>query len=164
MESATQEVAEVMKRLDKASPKELQKSLRTLEKQLGSIERGTEAWEEQTKQIRMVRAEIDKVNKELREGEGFWERFNRKMNDWQTTIAAGAAAVTGLVMAGRSAVKAYADMDAEMANVRKYTGMTAEEVLALNEEMKKWTRARLVSNSTDSHRRQVDSESPRMRM
>ena len=137
MESATQEVAEVMKRLDKASPKELQKSLRTLEKQLGSIERGTEAWEEQTKQIRMVRAEIDKVNKELREGEGFWERFNRKMNDWQTTIAAGAAAVTGLVMAGRSAVKAYADMDAEMANVRKYTGMTAEEVLALNEEMKK---------------------------
>ena len=32
MESATEQVAEVMKRLDKASPKELQKTLRTLEK------------------------------------------------------------------------------------------------------------------------------------
>lgn len=137
MESATEQVAEVMKRLDKASPKELQKTLRTLEKQLNSIERGSEAWERQCRHIKAVRAELDKVNRELREGETFWERFNRKMNDWQTTIAAGAAAVTGLVLAGRSAVNAYAEMDAEMASVRKFTGMTAEEVKALNEEFKK---------------------------
>lgn len=137
MESATEQVAEVMKRLDKASPKELQKTLRTLEKQLNSIERGSEAWERQCRHIKAVRAELEKVNRELREGETFWERFNRKMNDWQTTIAAGAAAVTGLVLAGRSAVNAYAEMDAEMASVRKFTGMTAEEVKALNEEFKK---------------------------
>lgn len=137
MESATEQVAEVMKRLDKASPKELQKTLRTLEKQLNSLERGSEAWERQCKHIKAVRAEIDRVNRELRESESFWERFNRKMNDWQTTIAAGAAAVTGLVMAGRSAVNAYAEMDAEMASVRKFTGMTAEEVERLNEEFKK---------------------------
>lgn len=137
VESATEQVAEVMKRLDKASPKELQRTLRTLEKQLNSLERGSEAWERQCKHIKAVRAEIDRVNRELREGETFWKRFNRKMNDWQTTIAAGAAAVTGLVMAGRSAVNAYAEMDAEMASVRKYTGMTAEEVERLNEEFKK---------------------------
>ena len=137
MESATEQVAEVMKRLDKASPKELQKTLRTLEKQLNTLERGSEAWERQCRHIKAVRKEIDNVNKELREGETFWERFNRKMNDWQTTIAAGAAAVTGLVMAGRSAVNAYAEMDAEMASVRKFTGMTAEEVEKLNEEFKK---------------------------
>lgn len=137
MESATEQVAEVMKRLDKASPKELQKTLRTLEKQLNSLERGSEAWERQCRHIKAVRKEIDNVNKELRESETFWERFNRKMNDWQTTIAAGAAAVTGLVMAGRSAVNAYAEMDAEMASVRKFTGMTAEEVEKLNEEFKK---------------------------
>jgi TP901 family phage tail tape measure protein len=47
------------------------------------------------------------------------------------------AAVTGLIMAGRSAVKAFADMDAEMANVRKFTGMTEEQVEDLNEEFKK---------------------------
>ena len=137
MESATEQVGEVLKRLDKATPKELQKALRTLEKQLANIERGSEAWEEQCKHIKAVRSELDKVNRELREGEGFWDRFNRKMNDWQTTIAAGAAAVTGLVMAGRSAVNAYAEMDAEMASVRKFTGMTKEEVELLNKEFMK---------------------------
>ena len=137
IESATVGVEEVMKHLDHATPKELNRTLSTLRKQLNGIERGTEAWDAQTKKIRQVRAELDKVNSELREGEGFWDKFNRKLNDWQTTIAGAAAAVTGLVMAGRSAVNAYADMDAEMANVRKFTGMAANQVVQLNEEFKK---------------------------
>ena len=137
MESATMQVEKVLKQLDKATPKELQRTLKTLEKQLNNLERGSEEWKRQTEYIKRVRAELDKVNRELRNGETFWERFNRKMNDWQTTLAAGAAAVTGVVMAARSAVNAYADMDAEMANVRKYTGMTAEQVELLNVELKK---------------------------
>lgn len=137
MESATMQVERVLKQLDKATPKELQRTLKTLEKQLNNLERGSEAWKRQTEYIKQVRAEIDKVNRELRNGETFWERFNRKMNDWQTTLAAGAAAVTGVVMAGRSAVNAYAEMDAEMANVRKFTGMTADQVALLNQEFQK---------------------------
>lgn len=137
MESATMQVERVLKQLDKTTPKELQRTLKTLEKQLNNLERGSEAWKRQTEYIKQVRAEIDKVNRELRNGETFWERFNRKMNDWQTTLAAGAAAVTGVVMAGRSAVNAYAEMDAEMANVRKFTGMTAEQVALLNQEFQK---------------------------
>ena len=137
MESATMQVERVLKQLDKATPKELQRTLKTLEKQLNNLERGSEAWKRQTEYIKQVRAEIDKVYRELRNGETFWERFNRKMNDWQTTLAAGAAAVTGVVMAGRSAVNAYAEMDAEMANVRKFTGMTAEQVALLNQEFQK---------------------------
>lgn len=137
MESATMQVERVLKQLDKATPKELQRTLKTLEKQLNNLERGSEEWKRQTEYIKQVRAEIDKVNRELRNGETFWERFNRKMNDWQTTLAAGAAAVTGVVMAGRSAVNAYAEMDAEMANVRKFTGMTAEQVALLNQEFQK---------------------------
>ena len=137
MESATMQVERVLKQLDKATPKELQRTLKTLEKQLNNLERGSQEWKRQTEYIKRVREELDKVNRELRNGETFWERFNRKMNDWQTTLAAGAAAVTGVVMAGRSAVNAYAEMDAEMANVRKYTGMTAEQVALLNQEFLK---------------------------
>ena len=137
MESATMQVERVLKQLDKATPKELQRTLKTLEKQLNNLERGSQEWKRQTEYIKRVREELDKVNRELRNGETFWERFNRKMNDWQTTLAAGAAAVTGVVMAGRSAVNAYAEMDAEMANVRKYTGMTAEQVALLNKEFLK---------------------------
>lgn len=137
IESATQGVEDTMRRLDQSSPKELQRTLNTLRRQLNGIERGSDAWKEQTKKIRQVRSEIDRLNAELREGEGFWDRFNRKMNDWQTTLAGAAAAVTGIIMAGRSAVNAFADMDAEMANVRKFTGMAASQVEVLNEQFKK---------------------------
>lgn len=137
IESATVGVEKVLRNLDKATPKELNKTLSTLKKQLNGIERGTEEWKRQCEAIKQVRREIDRVNADLRTNESVWERFNRTINNWQATIVGAAAAVTGLVMAGRSAVKAYADMDAEMANVRKYTGMTAEQVADLNEEFKK---------------------------
>ena len=133
MESATMQVERVLKQLDKATPKELQRTLKTLEKQLNNLERGSEAWKRQTEYIKRVRAEIDKVNRELRNGETFWERFNRKMNDWQTTLAAGVAAVTGLVMAFRRAVNSYAEMEEQMANTLKYTGMSKDQVKQLND-------------------------------
>ncbi len=137
IESAAVGVEKVLKNLDKATPKELNKTLYTLKQQLNGIERGTVEWNRQTEAIKRVKAEIARVNADLIEGEGFWDRFNRKMNDWQTTLMGMIAAVTGLIMAGRSAVKAFADMDAEMANVRKFTGMTKEQVEDLNEEFKK---------------------------
>ena len=137
IESATVGVEKVLKNLDKATPKELNKTLYTLKQQLNGIERGTVEWNRQAEAIKRVKAEIARVNADLIEGEGFWDRFNRRMNDWQTTLMGMIAAVTGLIMAGRSAVKAFADMDAEMANVRKFTGMTEEQVEDLNEEFKK---------------------------
>ncbi|MDO4985114.1 MAG: phage tail tape measure protein [Prevotella sp.] len=137
IESASVGVEKVLKNLDKATPKELNKTLATLKKQLNGIERGTEEWHRQAEAIKRVKAELAKVNTELTVGEGFWDRFNRKMNDWQTTLMGMIAAATGIIMAGRSAVKAYADIDAEMANVRKFTGMAKEQVEDLNEEFKK---------------------------
>ena len=136
IESASMQVDSVLRRLDKASPKELSRALSTLNRQLEYMERGSSAWNSHIEKIKRVRAEIKAVNDEVRDQEGFWGRFNRTVNDWQTTIMGAAAAMTGLVMAGRAAVSAYADMEAEMANVRKYTGMTAEEVNSLNEILK----------------------------
>ena len=130
-------VEQTLKRLDKATPKELRQTLRSLEKDLKNIERGSKAWDEQTKKIRAVRGELDKVNKEMREHDSIIGRLNGTINKWGMSIASAVAAFTGLTMAGRQAVNAYAEMDQEMANVRKFTGMTAEQVAALNEEFKK---------------------------
>lgn len=137
IESSTMQVEHVLSRLDRATPKELSRTLATLNRQLDYMERGSKAWNAHVEKIRQVKAELAAVRDEVREQEGFWARFNRTMNDWQTTIMGAAAAVTGLVMAGRAAVNAYAEMDAEMANVRKFTGMNEDEVVALNEELKK---------------------------
>ena len=137
IESATQQVEHVLRNLDKATPRELNKSLQTLTKQLDYIERGSEAWKAHVEKIRRVKAELKSVNDEMRNTEGFWSRFNRKLNDWQTSIMAGIAALSGLVLAGRNAVKAFAEMEEELANTRKYTGMTEEKVTELNEAFKK---------------------------
>lgn len=137
IESSTMQVEHVLSRLDRATPKELSRTLATLNRQLDYMERGSKAWNAHVEKIRQVKAELAAVRDEVREQEGFWTRFNRTMNDWQTTIMGAAAAVTGLVMAGRAAVNAYAEMDAEMANVRKFTGMEEEQVKELNEEFKK---------------------------
>lgn len=135
--TATANVEDTLRNLDKATPKQLKKDLQTLKAQLNGLERGSEAWNAHIEKIKRMQTELKRINSEMKVQEGFWDTLNRKMNDWQTTLAAGAAAVTGFVMAGRSAVNAYAEMDAEMANVRKFTGMTAEQVEDLNEEFLK---------------------------
>ena len=137
IESAAKGVEDVLQRLDETSPKELNRTLSQLKRNLNGLERGSEEWNRQCEAIKRVKAEITKVNSELRDNESLWERMNRKLNDWPTALAGIAAAVTGIIMAGRSAVNAFADMDQEMANVRKFTGLTASEVRDLNEEFKK---------------------------
>ena len=137
MESGTKACQRVFAQLDKASPADLQRALKFLNSELKNIERGSAAWTAQTEKIRRVKAELDKVNAELRQSEGMFARMKNTVNDWGASIAAGAAAMAGLVAAGKAAVEAYAEMDQEMANVRKYTGMTSEQVNHLNEEFKK---------------------------
>ena len=137
IESATMQVDAVMRRLDKATPRDLQKSLATLNKQLDYMERGSNAWNEQVKKIKLVKNEISKVNAELGKSQTMLERFNNTWQRWQTVAVGGVAALTGVVMAGKQAVQMYAEMDQEMASVRKYTGLTAEQVEHLNEEFKK---------------------------
>lgn len=126
-----------LKKLNSASPKELRMVLKQLQNDLNHIERGSDAWKRHVEAIKRVKAEIKTVDAELREHEGLLSRINRKVNEWGMSIASAAAAFTGLVFTARQAVQAYADMEAEMANVRKFTGMTEEDVEKLNEEFKK---------------------------
>lgn len=137
IESAAQGVEHALQRLDEASPKELNRVLVQLKRNLNGLERGSEEWNKKCQAIKRVKAEIASINSQLRENESLWERMNRKLNDWQTALAGIAAAITGIILAGRSAVSAFADMDQEMANVRKFTGMNASEVEDLNEEFQK---------------------------
>lgn len=123
-------------KLNEASPKELRFTLKQLKQDLDHMERGSKAWKAHVEAIKRVKAEIRAVDDEMREHEGLLSRLNRKVNEWGMSIASAAAAFTGLVFTARQAVQAYADMEAEMANVRKFTGMTTDEVGKLNEAFK----------------------------
>lgn len=137
LKGSSASVDNILRRLDKATPKELNKALRQLKNELNGIERGTAAWDAHVAKIKAVKAEIDRVNETMREQQSLSDRVMDWINKWQVALLAVGAAITGLVLAGRKAVNAYAEMEQEMANVRKFTGMSAEEVEALNEEFKK---------------------------
>ena len=135
--TASERCKAALAKLNESSPKELRHTLKQLKADLDHMERGSAAWKAHVEAIKRVKAEIKSVDAELREHEGLLSRINRKVNEWGMSIASAAAAFTGLVFTARQAVQAYADMEAEMANVRKFTGMTAEEVEKLNDEFKK---------------------------
>ncbi len=136
-ESAVLAADYVMRNLDKATPKQLSATLRQLKKELNDIERGSKAWDEQIRKIKRVQTELDRVNKQMKGHESLWTRFSKTMFQWGNALMVAAGAMTGLVLSGRRAVEAFAEMDQEMANVRKYTGMAKEEVDQLNEEFKR---------------------------
>ena len=124
-------------KLNESSPKELRHTLKQLKDDLDHMVRGSAAWKAHVEAIKRVKAEIKSVDAELREHEGLLSRINRKVNEWGMSIASAVAGLTGLVFTARQAVEAYASMEQEMANVRKFTGMTADEVAHMNEEFMK---------------------------
>lgn len=136
LKGSSSSVDATLRRLDKATPKELNKALKLLQQQLNGIQRGSATWDAQIAKIKAVKAELQKVNATLATQKSLWSRINTWLNNAQTAIMAFAAAVTGLVMAGRKAVQSYADMEEQMANTIKYTRMTAAEVEELNEIFK----------------------------
>ena len=130
-----------MVRLDEASPRELQRTINMINNELnsGRVKRGTKEWDDYVEKLKEVKAELSKVKKELQpdNSKSFIDKIKDGINDWGATAATATAAFAGVVMSGKAAVQAYADMEAEEANVRKFTGMTAEEVQSLNAEFKK---------------------------
>lgn len=129
-------VDNVLRRLDKATPKELNRTLKTLQQQLNGIQRGTPAWDAHIAKIKAVKAELQKVNSTMALTKSAGERALDFFNKWQVAIMGVAAALTGLIMAGRKAVNAYAEMDESLANTMKFTGMTREQVEDLNDSFK----------------------------
>lgn len=130
-----------LRNLDKASVKDLELALRSLQAQFKTLERGSEEWNRQAQLIRRVRQEINNANAALQTASSTTHSFSEKalnfFNKWQIAIVGVVGALSGFVMAGRKAVNAYAEMDEALANTMKFTGMTREQVNHLNEEFKK---------------------------
>ena len=141
LQSSAEYFGQTLQMLDKASLKDLRGALRYLNKELETMERGSEAWNRQAEKIRRVRAQIDSVNSALRTQQSETSGAIGFFQKWQTALVAGYAVIVGwlnrVIGLSRQAVEAYASMEQEMANVRKYTGMEAGDVEALNAEFRK---------------------------
>lgn len=88
--------------------------------------------QEHRKQWRSTNAEIEKTKTSILSLGKITDAFNKYFG----MITAFIASFTGLTFAMRKCVDDFANLEEEEANVRKYTGMTKEEVKDLNEAFK----------------------------
>lgn len=136
MKSATEGVNKALGNLDTATPRELEKALRTLNKQLKDMTPGSEVWQSHVEQIKALKERLAEIRDELKVQESWWDKLKNWVNDSGATILALGLGFDEVVGTLRDYVDAYADMEQEMANVRKFTGMTEEQVASLNEQFK----------------------------
>lgn len=126
----------VLRKLDTATPNELRRALSQLNRELRTMERGSAAWDAHVAKIRQVKAEIREINDEINGDESAVDKIKGFFDGIGGKVLGAGAAITGLTALTRAAVDAYAGMEQEEANVRKFTGMTAEQVGALNDKFK----------------------------
>ena len=143
----------VLRRLDKATPKQLRATIKELNAELnsGRVERGSEEWNAYTEAIKTARGELKKLNDEQRafgddkggEKGGFLNGLKEFGKDWagvatvaKNSIDAVVGAVSGAMNAMRGYVEEYAELQEHMSGVVKYTGLSAESVNELNERFK----------------------------
>lgn len=133
------DVDKVLKNLSTAGPKELQKTLRSLNLELnsGRVARGSKEWDALQNKIKLVNAELRKVKAESQEATSWLSRLGDGFNRFAALGASVIASAVGIKMSMQKAVQAYADMQEAQAQVQKYTGMSKEAVNDLNEELKK---------------------------
>lgn len=142
LQKRTMDVDNAMKNLSTATPKELKRIMEQLNRELnsGAIERGTKEWDDYCDKLKQVKAELKKIADEQKVVEDAGLSF-KDMLDIGGNVSLIAASVIDLKDSiadfMRDNVNSYIELDAEMANVQKFTGLAREGVEELNEEFKK---------------------------
>lgn len=137
VESASKGTGVVLNDLTKSSIHGLRNALKHLQKELSYTRPGSEQWRDYAEKIETVKARLAELNEELGESKSAWQRFKEWSFNTLPALVLIKEGFDSAVQGLRKYVDVFADMDQEMANVRKYTGMTEGQVADLNEEFKK---------------------------
>lgn len=120
---------------------DLRNEVRQLNKLMrdGTLEKGSQEWKETAEHIKKCKEEMRLYEQAVEQPPKMtaWQKFTKFLNDSWGGVTVLASSIAGLSMTIRKSVKDYADMEEQMADVRKYTGLTADQVKELNEEFKR---------------------------
>lgn len=133
-----------LRRMDKQTPKELQKTIRQINAELnsGAVKRGSEEWDAYTEALKSAKKELQEIRKqqEVEEDKSIGDQLADFGNKWMgaiTTFTGVAEIFDNAKQWISSFVDTYADMQEHMSGVTKYTGLAAQDVEELNEAFKK---------------------------
>ena len=118
----------VLENLSTASYKDLRNTLRQLSREQENLNRKSKEWKTYQRNIRLVRAEMNKVNGSLQTHGSFLSKASNSFNKYFGIASAGIAALTGVVFSVKEWTKGLVDLDDALADVMKTTGLTRTEV------------------------------------
>lgn len=130
-------VDRTMRQLGGASMRELEYSLKIVNERLRGLSAGTAEFKQMTAQARQLRAQLNRITADSSMSGGFFGRMADAANRFQALAVGIVASLTGMSLTIRKTVQDFADMEEAMANTRKYTGQTDEEVRRMNEDFKR---------------------------
>ena len=140
VKSETELVDRTLGKLNSASVRDIEYSIKVLNEELRNTERTGGDVEKLTEKLKLLNEELKKVQDMQRPDTKKGNIFSRGVNFLNTNwgaITQIIGAYSGIRDVVKGSVKAFAEMDQEKNNVRKYTGQTIEEVERMNEQFKK---------------------------
>ena len=141
-DNKVKETTRILNDLSGATTKELETMRRSVSRSMKDMKRDTEEYRGQVELLAKVERQLTVVKAEQNSVVGktpsIWSKAADGFNKYAAMATAFIASITGLSFAFRSLAEDVAKMDDIYADVMKTTGMTKEEVKALNEEFKKW--------------------------
>lgn len=123
--------------LKTSSIRDLEYSMKALNRQMRGMQRGTEQFKQMELKAKQLKTALQAVRAEGVAQESWIKRCADWFNRMQGIALGAVAAISGITFTVKKCVEEYAKMDDEMTNVRKYTGQAAEEVERMNEDFKK---------------------------
>ncbi len=140
MQRNTGNINETLKNLSLATPKELQQTIKAINRELnsGRIQRGSEEWKGYTEALKQVKRELKAIQDEQNEApESMISQIGSLTQKWWAVYDIARNTIDEISSYANQKVRDYASMEEAQAQVIKYTGMEREEVAKLNEEFKK---------------------------
>lgn len=142
LETRAKSITRVLQHIDKATPNELQKTIREINKELnsGAVERGSKEWNTLTHSLREANRQLKEIKEETNASRSLSDRFADWGNKWvgiSSTIYTGVQTLTGIKTTAMEAVNAFAEMEEAESQAVKYTELGKEAVKELNEEFKR---------------------------
>ena len=128
-----------LQNLNTASVRDIEFSIKAVKEQLQDAERSGDSVEQLTEKLKLLNTELKKVQDMQKPEQKKGNIFSRSMDflnkNWGA-ITQVISTYSGIREVIKGSVEAFAEMDQEMNNVRKYTGQTIEEVERMNETFK----------------------------
>lgn len=129
----------VMNNLSGATYNELKNATRQMTADIKQMATDTDEYKASLEQLHLAKERLSQLDRELN-GQSqtqatLWQRLSSSLNKYFLTITTSISGVMLLISGGRKAVEAFMEVDEAMAKIRKYAGLTDEEVRKLSKSL-----------------------------